>query len=62
VKDKVDITICMPPTVNGSNFRNNSLSGQIPESKSKTAISIEDASQSIINAADRKIKFAVFPG
>ena len=27
VKDKVDITVCMPPTVNGSNFRNNSLSG-----------------------------------
>ena len=27
VDGKVDITICMPPTINGSNFRNNSLSG-----------------------------------
>ena len=25
-------------------------------------MSIEDASQAIINAADRKIKYAVFPG
>lgn len=44
VDGKVDITICMPPTINGSNFRNNSLSGQIPESKSKKAITLEDAS------------------
>jgi len=59
---KVDITICMPPTITGTKFRNNSLSGQTPESTSKNAVTVEDACLAIINAADRKKKKAIFPG
>ena len=45
-----------PGTIIGSNFRNNSLSGQIPPSTSKTTVTVEEAAQSCINGADRKMR------
>jgi len=38
---QVHITMYCPPTIVGSNFRNNSLSGQVPPSTSKTVVSVE---------------------
>ncbi len=45
-----------PPTIVGSNFRNNSLSGQVPPSTSKTVVTVEQAAQSCIDGADRKMR------
>lgn len=54
--DNITITMYCPGTIVGSNFRNNSLSGQVPPSTSKTVITVEEAAQYCINGADRKMR------
>lgn len=59
--DNISITLYCPGTINGSNFRNNSLSGSAPPSTSKNVLTLEEATQSCINGADRRIRHVIAP-
>jgi short-subunit dehydrogenase len=59
--ENISISIFMPGTINGSNFRANSLSGSIPPSVSKNVLTLEEAVQYCINGADRRIRHIYAP-
>lgn len=59
--ENISISIFMPGTINGTNFRANSLSGSIPQSSSSYVLTLEDAVQYCINGADRKVRHIFAP-
>jgi short-subunit dehydrogenase len=55
------ITLFCPGTITGSNFRNNLLTGSIPQSTSKNTITVEQAAQLCIAGSDRRIRNVIVP-